>query len=395
MPELPKVSVVTPSLNPGPVLLEETIQSVLSQTYPHIEFIVMDGGSTDGSLDVLRKYERDLKWVSEPDRGQSDALVKGFEKSHGEILTWLNADDLLEPWAVEHAVEALLVEPDFAVVYGAVLYIGERGQVLERHDQPPRLSVKSLILGDQYLVQPGTFFWRDDYFRVGGLNVSLHYVMDFDLWLRMLSGQSSKGHPEIWARHRMTHSNKTIAASHRFWPEICQILRKLEGNLPADVTEQDWRESLARAHLRAGLELARVGAVSEGTLHLIQALQMGFPFGGLTNTVYYTLGWLENVRWRKPSDRSAGKVLLDILEEASEREEGHHIVGYLHAALALQCYREENPLQAWQHGVRALLNDSRTWRSAKLWQVISRAMLGRRCLQVGRGLKQAFRSRYP
>lgn len=109
--ELPLVSIVTPSYNKG-CFIEETILSVKNQTYPYIEHIVMDGGSTDGTLDILRKYANNITWLSEPDEGQSDAINKGWRRAKGQILGWLNADDTYMPWAVQTAVEFLAENPD-------------------------------------------------------------------------------------------------------------------------------------------------------------------------------------------------------------------------------------------------------------------------------------------
>ena len=117
--ELPLVSVVTPSYNKG-AFIEETILSVKNQTYPRIEHIIIDGGSTDNTIDVIKKYEGtyNMHWVSEPDNGQSDAVNKGWRMARGEILGWLNSDDTYMPWAVETAVKFLTGHPNVSVVYG-------------------------------------------------------------------------------------------------------------------------------------------------------------------------------------------------------------------------------------------------------------------------------------
>ncbi|WP_322508462.1 glycosyltransferase family 2 protein, partial [Anaerolinea sp.] len=126
------VNIVTPSFNQAR-FLEETMLSVLHQDYPHIEYIVVDGGSTDGSVDIIRRYaDRLAWWVSEPDRGQTDAINKGFAHAHGEILAWLNSDDTYQPGAVRAAVEALEKHPEAAMVYGDAHYIDENGRVIGR-----------------------------------------------------------------------------------------------------------------------------------------------------------------------------------------------------------------------------------------------------------------------
>ena len=125
----PKVSIITPSYNQGQ-FIEETILSAKNQDYPNIEHIVIDGNSTDSTLDILHKYDNDIIWISEPDRGQSDALNKGFRIATGEIIGWLNSDDIYLPGAVKKAVDALMNNPKFDIVYGDYLIIDENSKVL-------------------------------------------------------------------------------------------------------------------------------------------------------------------------------------------------------------------------------------------------------------------------
>src|SRR4030042_2589290 len=130
--ELPLVSIVTPSYNKAR-FIEETILSVKNQTYPRIEHIIIDGGSTDGTLDIIRKYSDSLTWISEPDKGQSDAINKGWKMSKGEILAYLNADDTYMPRAVETAVKFLADNMDVGLVYGECNIINEHGKVIGKY----------------------------------------------------------------------------------------------------------------------------------------------------------------------------------------------------------------------------------------------------------------------
>ncbi|WP_291857918.1 glycosyltransferase family 2 protein [Marinilabilia sp.] len=179
---LPKVSIVTPSFNQGE-FLEETMLSVLNQNYPNLEYIVVDGGSTDGSIDIIKKYENRLAWwVSEPDNGQSDAINKGFLRATGEIFNWVNSDDLICPGAVRMAVHFLEKESAVELVFGDRLVIDRASTVIEAYEAPSYSDWFPPLLAK--LPQEAAFFTANIWKKVGGLDTSLDYVMDTDLWYR-------------------------------------------------------------------------------------------------------------------------------------------------------------------------------------------------------------------
>ncbi len=182
--QYPKVTIVTPSYNQAE-FLEETILSVLNQDYPNLEYIIVDGGSTDGSVDIIKKYEDRLAWwVSEPDNGQSEAINKGFAHATGDIFNWLNSDDLLYPDAIRIAVHFLQKNPHCELVYGSRIVIDQKGRILDVFE--PVKTKKALAKFAFRIPQETTFFTADMWRRVNGLNESLHFVMDFDLWHRFM-----------------------------------------------------------------------------------------------------------------------------------------------------------------------------------------------------------------
>jgi glycosyltransferase involved in cell wall biosynthesis len=175
------VSVVTPSYNQAP-FLEEAIRSVLLQDYPDLEYLVIDGGSTDGSVEIIRRYASWLAhWVSEPDRGQSDAVNKGWTRATGDVLAYLNSDDLYPPGAIRAAMRHLRDHPEIGVVYGSYTVIDERGAVLEPLRRPSAWSPTMPMRG---LPAHAMFFRREVLMRVGLLDVGLHFAMDADLCAR-------------------------------------------------------------------------------------------------------------------------------------------------------------------------------------------------------------------
>jgi glycosyltransferase involved in cell wall biosynthesis len=213
--EHPVVSIVTPSYNMGQYL-EETIQSVLTQDYPRIDYIVMDGGSTDGTLEILKKYEGRLRYQSARDRGQSDAINKGFAISHGSVFTFLNADDTYLPGAVSTAIRHMQAEPTAGVVYGEAYYVDEQGKVIERYPTQP---FDPGLLGSRcYICQPASFLWRDVFESVGMINVDQHIALDYDLWVRIST--RDRVHHYGW-RLDGQHSLGRMRLTRAFaWPRV-------------------------------------------------------------------------------------------------------------------------------------------------------------------------------
>ncbi len=180
----PLVTIVTPSYNSGE-FIEETIQSVLNQTYPHIEYIIMDGGSTDNTHEIVAKYADRLTFISEPDEGQSDAINKGWQRAQGEIIAWLCADDLYVPDTVETAVNTLQAHPEIGWVYGDVRWIDRAGNPYHRRIPILDWDYRDLLEHSNYIAQPTVFLWRSVFEQMGTIRLELHYTMDYEYWLRI------------------------------------------------------------------------------------------------------------------------------------------------------------------------------------------------------------------
>jgi glycosyltransferase involved in cell wall biosynthesis len=211
----PAITIVTASYNQSP-FLEETIRSVLLQGYPNLEYIIIDGGSSDSSLEIIRRYEKWLAfWVSEPDRGQADALNKGFARATGEIAAWLNSDDVYLPNALEHVARSFGVDPARAVVYGHCNIIDEQGRFLSLAKSSKNITFNTLIkYWRTSLSQPAVFFRRRLLGEVGWLNIELRYVMDYDLWLRVAQKYPFYPMTQTLVNFRMHQSSKTT----QNWP---------------------------------------------------------------------------------------------------------------------------------------------------------------------------------
>ena len=215
------ISIITPSFNQA-AYLKQTMDSVLSQGIPGMEYVVIDGGSTDGSVDLIRAYEDRLTfWLSEKDRGQADAVNKGAARTNGEIIGWLNSDDLYLPGALQKAVNYLAAHPEVDAVYGDVLSIDADGKLMNvmRFDQYSAEDLMSF----RVISQPGVFFRRSAWEKAGGLDLSYHYLLDHHLWLRMISQGKFAYLPEPLAAARFHAEAKNRAHTEDFGKEAYRL----------------------------------------------------------------------------------------------------------------------------------------------------------------------------
>lgn len=210
LPPRPKVSIVTPSYNQS-MFIEKTIRSVLMQDYPNIEYLVIDGGSTDKSKEIIRRYENSLAyWVSEPDNGQADAINKGWKRSTGNILAWINSDDYYEPNAVKNAVSLLQRYPDAVAVCGAVNIINDEGKILKiEQSKPVDLRRMLHFRGSWSVQQPAVFVRRRAVEQAGWLDPKVYFLLDVDLFLRVLKYGRFVFSDSIWANFRLWPNSKT------------------------------------------------------------------------------------------------------------------------------------------------------------------------------------------
>jgi glycosyltransferase involved in cell wall biosynthesis len=203
----PRISVITPSFNQGR-FLEQTILSVLDQDYPNLEYIVIDGGSSDDSPEIIQRYQSRLAfWISEADSGQSEAINKGFRRATGDIVTWLNSDDLYLPGALQTAAK-YFADPEVSLVHGKTIMFGAGLPDEIRGASETDLQIQ--YLAKIPFPQPSSFFRRQVLLEYGYLDESLHYMMDYDLLLRIALNHEIKRVDDIFSRYRLHPGCKTL-----------------------------------------------------------------------------------------------------------------------------------------------------------------------------------------
>ena len=243
------VSIITPSYNQVSYL-EQTILSVLNQDYPRIEYIVVDGASTDGSVEIIRKYEGKLAyWVSEEDRGQADAINKGLVRATGEIIAWLNSDDYYLHGTIRAVVKVFEEHPDVVLVYGNMLAVDEAGRTFNT------LNYKQLTLEDllcfQIIGQPAVFMRRSAFQKTNGLDFSFHFLLDHLLWLQIAKQGGILRVNQTWSAARYHAEAKNRAKAAEFGREAFRILETV-------ALDKDLAPILAKVSRRAHASAHRV-----------------------------------------------------------------------------------------------------------------------------------------
>jgi glycosyltransferase involved in cell wall biosynthesis len=236
----PIISVVTPSFNQGR-FIDETIRSVISQEGDfHLEYLILDGGSTDDTLEVIKKYDRLIKegnwpvrcrgieyrWVSEKDKGQADAVNKGFKIARGEIVAWLNSDDTYLPGALEKARSYFVQHPAVMMTYGEGYLIDEKGKVVERFSATQPFNLWGLIYVADYILQPTVFIRKEALKETGLLDLGLNWCLDWDLWIRIGKKFRVEYIPDFFANARMYQGTKSSLGGLKRFDELVRIMRK-------------------------------------------------------------------------------------------------------------------------------------------------------------------------
>jgi glycosyltransferase involved in cell wall biosynthesis len=293
----PLVTIVTPSMNQGR-FIRATIESVLSQDYPNIEYIIEDGGSNDETAAIAAEYADRLTFISEKDRGQSHAINKGFRRASGTILAWINSDDVLLPGAVSKAVNAFRERPWAAAIYGEGYLIDAGGAITSRFPYTEPLNLWKLIHLSDYILQQSVFFRSSVIQEVGYLDENLHYTMDWDILIRIAKRWPLEYVPEYFGCLREYSTTKSAGGGTKRAREIGMLLRRHTGMwLPPghvvyglDTYRRLWMDTIGKSPSF----LQPVSRHLQNWVSLVTGVVIGY-------TVYHSQGYYQ--------DRWAGKTL--------------------------------------------------------------------------------------
>ena len=372
--DLPLVSIITPSFNSAR-FIAETLKSVAAQDYGRIEHIVVDGGSTDGTLDMLRPSP--ASWLSEPDRGQADALNKGLRRARGAIIGWLNADDTYAPGAVRAAVTHLAAHPDCGLAFADCDWIDEEGRVVDRWRTRPT-TLTDLLLDGCIIPHQSAFLRREVFAATGEFDAGLRFAMDYDLLLRALRAFPGCRVKGAWGSLRVWAGTKTSQHQAAFWPENLRVVERAlaAGDVPAEVAA----EARRRVHLNLALAAAWAGDDAQSEPAFDAALVDGIPYGN-----WAALAEIIVTRCRRPSYlRVPTAEVEDRLDKVlSARGTPAELRAHVSQLRAFGAWLARDWAAARQYAGTALRASPAVRRNRGLWSVWARAWLRRGPRPVG------------
>ena len=259
-----KLSIVTPSFNQG-FFIRKTIESVLQQDYKNLEYIIMDGGSQDNTVQILREYDNEIYWESKEDKGQADAVNQGILRVTGEIIGWLNSDDIYYPGTFSIVMEAFEKNPEVKVIYGNAYHIDVDDNIIEEYytEDFNFERLKDIC----YICQPSLFFRRSIIDQYGYLDERLHYCMDYEYWLRLAEYEKFMRLNQFIAGSRLYPDNKTLGAQVKVHEEIVEMLKRNFGKVSSR-----WIYGLARAKVNTSGINRTLNGKGTNNLHFMQML---------------------------------------------------------------------------------------------------------------------------
>jgi len=375
--DFPLVSIVTPSLNMAPYL-RGAIENVLAQEYPCLEHIVIDGGSIDNTIPMLQEYSH-IRWLSEPDSGQANALNKGFRMASGEIIGWLNADDTFTPQAVARAVAYLTRHPSCDVIYGDCNILDAQGSLIRVY-RPPKLE-GALALVESFIHTPAVFWRKPVFEKVGYLDERYHYCMDNEFWIRMAPIVRREYLEGPLANYHLRMGNKGTTAKAEFGVEMCQIYEELASREPfhSEVPSVVWRSIRGGHYWSTGLALCREGQIMRAERYLRQAID---DFQILDDVNLAILALVRDYETQIPYSKSDVYALVAVLPlSAIEKKRILAIVraGYHRTRFYIE-HQAGNWQQVRSQGLNAIRQDPGLLTQRGFLSILGEAMMGHKIM---------------
>lgn len=291
--EHPLVSIVTPTYNQS-AYLRETVESVLGQDYPHIEHLVIDDGSTDDTPRVLAEYTGRVEWERHDNMGQTPTINKGWQRSRGQIVTWLNSDDTLLPGAVSKAVEYLVRRPEVGIVFGDTFFTEDDGTPIERSKPRGTFDYTEFVVEcENPIAQPSAFIRRTVVDDTGLLDPHYYYFMDWDFWLRAGARHRIEYTPELFSTYRLHPESKTVAQAAKAAPELERMYSNYFNgdNVPQEIRRQQSRAT-ANMHFTSGGYFIKGGdprGAARAAFRALRAYPATFADSGMLHKFLYCL----------------------------------------------------------------------------------------------------------
>ncbi len=373
----PRISVVMPSYNQAQ-FVEETLRSVLLQGYPDLEFIAIDGGSTDSSVDLIQKYSPWLAyWVSEPDRGQSHAINNGFKRATGTIFAWLNSDDVFARNALGKLAEAAVEHPEADLIYGDCDAIDRQGGFMFKCEQVRDFDQRWLLEHGNIIAQPSAFFRRSAFEEIGGIDEELHYVMDWDLWLRLGARGRALYIPYLLSYMRIYPEAKSSAGDRVLFAELKHMLGKHGGSGLSDYFEK----KLVWDHLPRAFEAFKHEDYAAGREEIEYILANAPQW---KEEPRFLAQELADQAWKlaqgAPGDDQAPfvftrQVCSNLPADASPDKVQKQAQALLHQAYAFLYFERQHGAATRYHAWKAVSNDADLLANRGLWSVVGRSLL--------------------
>jgi glycosyltransferase involved in cell wall biosynthesis len=372
----PGFSIVTPSYNQAE-FIEETINSVLSQKYPNLEYLILDAGSSDGSVDIINRYAPQLAyWHSRPDRGQSHAINMGFERATNEWLGWINSDDAYLPDTLNIVARAVVENPDVVLIYGEANLVDRYGTFIAKNHSRS-YDRQWLLTGANPIPQPSAFIRRDAFLKAGGLDEALHFAMDYDLWFR-LGGLGKVVYIEKpLSLMRIYPEAKTSSGNHRYFVEVRDVAVRYGGQgLPAA-----HEELLLNTNWPKALMAYRQGKWTEAQNELEHLIDL-VPLWQSPRVLGHELAsrlWAE-VQAQQLEAQAVIHLAMDITSylpanAATPRAIRSQLLAILYQALAFRSYQIGNSAEVLKNFYKAVAQDITCIGNRGLWAISVRSVL--------------------